>query len=77
MEPNWDDVERRLMALKVRQLRELGRAWFCGLLGGASAKREMAQTMASQMRHWWTACADNGGRERVRKALKALEELEG
>ena len=69
MEPNWEDVERRLSALTVKQLRELGRTWFCGCLGGATTKRDIARTMTSQMRHWWRM---DVGRVRVRLVLKEL-----
>lgn len=74
MEPDWDDFERRLMALTVRELRELGRTWFAGMLGGASTKRDIAQTMTSQMRHWWRLGPD--GVLRVRRVLDAIGDLE-
>jgi hypothetical protein len=69
MEPDWEDVERRLSALTVKQLRELGRTWFGGCLGGASTKRGIARTMTSQMRHWWRM---DVGRVRVRLVMEEL-----
>lgn len=74
MEPDWEDVERRLSALNVKQLRELGRTWFSGCLGGASTKRGIVQAMVAQMRHWWRM---DVGRIRTRYALSMLEELGG
>ena len=71
MEPDWDEVERRLLAMTVKQLRELGHTWFSGCLGGASSKRDIAQTMTVQMRYWWTSCGDFG-RGRVEGVLSAM-----
>jgi len=76
MEPDWEDLEGRLMALPVRKLRQLGRTWFNGSLGGASTKRDIAHAMASQAEHWWKRCADLGGHKRVRNVMLALEQLE-
>lgn len=76
MEPDWTDVERRMKALTMKQLKPV-RWWFDGCLGGASTKGEVCQTMASQMRHWWNACAEWGGRDRVRNVLNELEKAEG
>lgn len=76
MEPDWTDVERRMRALTLRQLKPV-RWWFDGCLGGASTKADVCHTMASQMRHWWHACAEWGGRERVANVLKELEKAEG
>ena len=69
MEPNWEDVERLLLAMTVKQLRELGRTWFDGCLGGAFTKRDIAKTMTSQMRHWWRM---DVGCVRVQCVLKEL-----
>ena len=74
MEPDWDEVERKLLAMTVKQLRAIGRKWFAGMLGGASSKRDIAQTMTVQMRHWWTSCGDSG-RGRVRNVMMALERM--
>ena len=76
MEPDWSDFERRLMVLTVRELRELGRMWYAGMLGGASSKREIAHEMSTQARYWWHGCADMGGRKRVRNVMIALERME-
>lgn len=75
MGPDWEDVERRLLAMTVKQLRELGRTWFPGCLGGESTKRGITQEMVAQMRHWWTSCGDFG-RGRVRNVMIALERME-
>lgn len=74
MEPDWDDVERRLLAMTVKQLRAIGRKWFAGMLGGASSKRDIAQTMTVQMRHWWRSCGDSG-RGRVEGVLSAMGDM--
>ena len=76
-EPNWEDVRRRLTALTMRQLRTIGRSWFAGCLGGASAKAEYVGEMVAQMRHWWRSCADEGGRERVAGVMEDMERTEG
>ena len=76
MEPNWDEVRERLMAMTTKQLRSIGREWFNGILGGASTKADIAATMATQMRNWWLNCAEWGGRERVANVLKAIEREE-
>ena len=46
MEPDWTDVERRMKALTMRQLKPV-RWWFDGCLGGVSTKAEICRTMAS------------------------------
>ena len=69
MEPNWEDVERMLSEMTVKQLRELGRTWFCGCLGGATTKRDIVRAMTSQMRHWWRM---DVGRVRVRLVMEEL-----
>lgn len=76
MEPDWDDLRCRLMALTMRQLRPIGRAWFNGSLGGASTKAEYVREMVSQMRHWWHL-PDGYGRQRVRNVLADIGRFEG
>ena len=74
-EPDWEAVRARLMARTVRDLRAIGRAWFPGSLGGASAKAECVGEMVAQMRHWWRV--DGGApRWRVGEVLDMLEEME-
>lgn len=77
MEPDWAGLEKLLRSMTVVNLRKLGRTWFMGALGGASTKRDIAQEMVAQMRHWWRSCADNGGRERVDDVLRDIVRLAG
>ena len=77
MEPDWAGLEKLLRSMTVVNLRKLGRTWFMGMLGGASTKRDIAQEMVAQMRHWWRSCADNGGRERVDDVLRDIVRLAG
>lgn len=76
MEPDWRELSERLMRMTMRQLRKVGKLWFDGMMGGASAKGEYVQTMVGQMRHWWHGCADRGGRERVGNVIKTIIEIE-
>ena len=66
------DVEARMSRLKLRQLRQLGRTWFMGSLGGESTKAGITREMVSQMRYWWRALGDNGGKERVARVMADL-----
>ena len=75
MEPDWNDVGARLMALTLKQIRRIARVWFMGCLGGASRKDETVRKMVSQMRHWWHL-PDAIGRGRVRNVLADLERAE-
>lgn len=72
MEPNWDELKARLMAMTTKQLRQIGRSWFAGCLGGASTKAEYVGNMIAQMHHWWHHCAEWGGQDRVRNVLKDI-----
>lgn len=72
MEPSWETVRETLMAMTVKELRGIGRRWFCGALGGASSKGAIADAMVSQMRHWWHL-PDGYGRERVRNVLRDVD----
>lgn len=75
MEPDWNEVRERLMALTMRELRPLKSGWFNGLLGGASGKTEVVSNMVSQMRHWWNV-PDMPGQARVKNILKDLRKIE-
>lgn len=72
MEPSWETVRETLMGMTTKQLRRLGREWFNGTLGGASAKGAIADAMVSQMRHWWHL-PDGYGRDRVRNVLRDVD----
>ena len=69
MEPDWSEVERRLGALTVRELRAIASRRFNGCLGGASTKADVAHEMTAQMRHWWRC----GKRGRVADVMDGLE----
>ena len=72
MEPDWDELRGRMTALTMRQLQPIKRAWFMGLLGGASSKAETVSIMVSQARYWW----HEGLNERVEHVLEDLEAAE-
>lgn len=74
MEPDWDYIGETLMSLTMRELRPIGKRWFNGMLGGASAKAEYVGTMVDQMRNWWRRCAEQGGQDCVRNVLRDVEE---
>ena len=74
MEPDWNDVQRRMMALTVKQLKPV-RWWFGGCLGDAHTKAETVHEMAMQMRHWWNMPFGHG-RDRVNNVLRDLKEAE-
>lgn len=72
-EPNWEDMERRMHALTLRQLKPVVR-WFSGCLGECTTKAKKISEMVSQMQHWWHRI--DGGRKRVRNVLAELEAVE-
>ena len=73
-EPDWAEVEGRILSLKARQIGAIASAWFCGCLGGASTKRDRAHEMATQMRHWWHEDTYYGlaPRQRVANVLEMI-----
>ena len=75
-EPDWNEVEHRMLDLTLKQLKPVKRL-FNGCLGGASSKRETVHTMVNQMRYWWRHVEGDMGKIRVRKVLKSLAEVEG
>ena len=74
MEPEWEDVRARLMALPMRLIRPIGRMRFMGSMGGASAKAEYVGEMITSMRYWWDH-AENG-QEQVNDVLLMIENAE-
>lgn len=75
LEPDWDEIESRMLALTLKQLKPI-KAWFNGCLGGATSKREAVRVMRNQMRYWWRHIDGDAGKIRVRRVLKTLEEVE-
>ena len=76
MEPNWEDIRRRLMRLTLTQLKPI-RAYFNGCLGGASTKADVVDGMIRQMRHWWrTTEVDSPERIRIETVTIELEKAE-
>ena len=76
MEPNWEDIRRRLMRLTLTQLKPI-RAYFNGCLDGASTKADVVDGMIRQMRHWWrTTEADSPERIRIETVTIELEKAE-
>ena len=74
-EPDWADVQKRMSALTLKQLKPV-KAWFNGNLGGASTKAEVIQTMTNQMRYWWRNVEGGMGKSRVRHVMEELEKAE-
>jgi hypothetical protein len=76
IEPYWNEIEQRMMALTLKQLRPI-RAYFNGCLGGASTKADVVDGMIRQMRHWWrTTEADSPERIRIETVTIELEKAE-
>ena len=73
MEPDWTDVEARLAALTMRELKPIKHDWFNGSLGGLSSKADIVREMVSQMRYWWRL---PDGRGRVGNVLRDLHRAE-
>lgn len=73
VEPDWEDVQRRLGALTIKELKVL-KPWFNGSLGGASSKADIAREMTSQMRYWWHECYETHGHI-VRSIVAKLNEV--
>lgn len=74
-EPDWNEVEHRMLDLTLKQLKPVKRL-FNGCLGGASSKRETVRTMVNQMRYWWRCLEGDAGKIRVRHVLEDLEKAE-
>jgi len=75
-EPDWNEVERRMSALTLKQLKPV-KGWYNGSLGGVTTKAEMIRMMTNQMRYWWRHVDGDIGKIRVRKILADLAEVEG
>lgn len=73
MEPDWNHIKETLASMPMRMLRPIGRRWFAGALGGASAKSEYIGEMVTQMTYWWRSYAAEGGQDRVRNVMKDIE----
>ena len=74
VEPEWEDVRARLMALPMRLIRPIGRMRFMGSMGGASAKAEYVGEMIISMRYWWNNVEN--GQEQVNDVLLMIENAE-
>lgn len=74
-EPDWNEVEHRMLDLTLKQLKPV-KGWFNGSLGGVTTKAEMIHTMVNQMRYWWRHVEGDIGKIRVRHVLEDLEKAE-